>query len=144
MNLTGMLASGKFGDFFFVLQSIQIQKEYTNRKFTFFSTGMKTDTAKPVQAWTELEGPRRLRLPVFKTNRHMKVVRFSALRSGYLYAPGNISGTYFCQMLSLPQDHSAAGRIVPMKNSNDTIGNQTCDLPACSSVSQPTAPPRAP
>ena len=27
-----------------------------------------------------------------------------------------------------------------MKNSNDTIGNLACDLPACSVVSQPTAP----
>jgi len=27
-----------------------------------------------------------------------------------------------------------------MKNSNDTIWNQTCDLPACSAVPQPTAP----
>jgi hypothetical protein len=31
-----------------------------------------------------------------------------------------------------------------MKNSNDTIGNRTRDLPACSAVTQPTAPPRAP
>jgi hypothetical protein len=31
-----------------------------------------------------------------------------------------------------------------MKNSNDNIGNRTCDLPACSAVPQPTAPPRAP
>ena len=31
-----------------------------------------------------------------------------------------------------------------MKNSNDTIGNRTRDLPACSAVPQPTAPPRAP
>jgi hypothetical protein len=30
-----------------------------------------------------------------------------------------------------------------MKNSNDTIGNQTRDLPACSTVPQPTAPPAA-
>jgi len=30
------------------------------------------------------------------------------------------------------------------KNSNDTIGNRTCDLPACSAVPQPTAPPCAP
>ena len=30
-----------------------------------------------------------------------------------------------------------------MKNPNDTIGNQTPDLPACSAVPQPTAPPRA-
>jgi len=31
-----------------------------------------------------------------------------------------------------------------MKNSNDTIGNQTRDLPACNAVPQPTALPRAP
>jgi len=31
-----------------------------------------------------------------------------------------------------------------MKNSNDTIGNRTRDIPACSAVPQPTAPPRAP
>jgi hypothetical protein len=31
-----------------------------------------------------------------------------------------------------------------MKNSNDTVGNQTRDLPTCSAVSQPTALPRAP
>ena len=31
-----------------------------------------------------------------------------------------------------------------MKNSNDTTGNRTRDLPACSSVPQPTAAPRAP
>ena len=31
-----------------------------------------------------------------------------------------------------------------MKNSSDTIGNRIRDLPACSAVSQPTAPPRAP
>ena len=29
-----------------------------------------------------------------------------------------------------------------MKNSNDTIGNRTRDLPACSAVPQPNAPPR--
>ena len=31
-----------------------------------------------------------------------------------------------------------------MKNYNDTIGNRTRGLPACSAVPQPTAPPRAP
>ena len=31
-----------------------------------------------------------------------------------------------------------------MKNCNDTIGNRTRDLPACSLVPQPTVPPRAP
>jgi hypothetical protein len=31
-----------------------------------------------------------------------------------------------------------------MKNSNDTIGDRTRDLPACSAVPQPTALPRVP
>jgi len=31
-----------------------------------------------------------------------------------------------------------------MKNSNDTIGNRTRDLPACSAVPRPTVPPRDP
>jgi hypothetical protein len=30
-----------------------------------------------------------------------------------------------------------------MKNSNDTIGKQTHDLPVCGAVPQPTAPPAA-
>jgi len=30
-----------------------------------------------------------------------------------------------------------------MKNFNDTIGNKTRDLAACSAVPQPAAPPRA-
>ena len=30
-----------------------------------------------------------------------------------------------------------------MKNSNDTIGNRTRDLPTCSALPQPTAIPRA-
>jgi len=31
-----------------------------------------------------------------------------------------------------------------MINPNDIIGNRTRDLPACSGVTQPIAPPRAP
>ena len=54
--------------------------------------------------------------------------------------PGNISGTHFCKRLSQPQGHSAAGRIMSTKNSID-IGEWTRDLPACSGVPQPTAPP---
>jgi len=82
--------------------------------------------------------------PRFQDSRHMKVVRLSALRTDRLYPPGNISGTHFCKRLSQPQGHSAAGRIMSMKNSIDAIGNRTGDLPACSAVPPPTAPPRAP
>ena len=82
--------------------------------------------------------------PRFQDNRHMKVVRLSELRTGRLYPPENIPGTHFFYRLSQPQGHSAAGRIMSMKNSNDTIGNRTRDLQACSAVPQPTAPTRIP
>ena len=52
----------------------------------------------------------------------MKVVRFSALRTGRCYPPGNIPGTHFSYRQSRPQDHTAAGRIMSMEHSDDAIG----------------------
>jgi len=86
----------------------------------------------------EVEAPR------FQDSGHMKVIKLSALRIGRLYPAANISSTHFYYRRSQPYGHNAAGRIMSMKNSNDTIGNRTRDLPACSAVPQPTAPPRAP
>src|SRR5215470_10409421 len=80
----------------------------------------------------EVEAPR------FLDNRHMKVVRLSALRTGRLYAPGNIPATHFCSRLSRAQGHSATETIMSMKNSNDIIGNRPHGLPVCSAVPQPT------
>ena len=74
----------------------------------------------------------------------MKTVRLSALRTGRLYHPGNIPGTHFCWRPIQPKGQSAAGRIMSMKNSNETIGNRTRHLPICSAVPQLTAPPRTP
>jgi hypothetical protein len=71
-------------------------------------------------------------------NQHMKVVRLSNLNAGRLYPTGNIPGTHFRYRLSQPHGHSATGRIMSMINSNDTIGNRTRDLPACSAVPQPS------
>jgi len=79
----------------------------------------------------------------FQDNRHMKVVKLSAVRTGRLYPQGNIPGTHFYWRLSQSLDHSAARRIMSMKNSNDNFRNRTRDLPACSAEPQPTAPPRA-
>ena len=98
-------------------------------------SSLRTGLGRP-WVFQEVEAPR------FQDTWHMKVLRLSALRTGHLYPPGNIPGTPFCKRLSRPQGHSAAGRI--MKNSSDTIGNRTRNLPACSAVLQPTRPPRAP
>ena len=56
--------------------------------------------------------------------------------------PGNIYNSHFCRRLSQSQDHSAAGRFITIKNSNDGNGKWTRYLPVCSAVPQPTAPPR--
>jgi hypothetical protein len=39
-------------------------------------------------------------------------------------------------VLNRPQDHSAAGRIMSMKNSSDINGNRTRELPAFGAVPQ--------
>jgi len=54
----------------------------------------------------------------------MKVIRLTALCNSRLHPPGNIPDTHFCFRLSQPQGHSAAGRIMSIKNSNYTIGNR--------------------
>jgi hypothetical protein len=48
-----------------------------------------------------------------------------------------LSLIYYYSNKRLKQCHSAAGRIMSMKNSNDTIGNRSRDLPVCSAVPQP-------
>ena len=77
------------------------------------------------QGWTAPWDCTRLRLQEFLNNRHMKVARLPALRTGRLYPPGDIRGTHFCLRLSRLQGHSAAGRIMSVKNPNDAIGNRT-------------------
>jgi hypothetical protein len=62
--------------------------------------------------------------------------------SGSLQACNGTAFTHFCQRLSQTRGHSAAGRIMSMKNYSDTIRNRTRDLPPCSEVPQPSAPPR--
>jgi hypothetical protein len=86
----------------------------------------------------EVEGPR------FQDNQHMKLVQLAAICTSCLYSCRKIPGTHFCWRLSWCQGRSVAGRILSMKNSSDTIGNQTHDLLACSAVFQPTAPLCAP
>jgi hypothetical protein len=95
----------------------------------------------PLQALTGPEGSRRLRLPDFKT---IGTWRWHSCQP---YAPAGFtprkySWYSFLLEAESPQGHSAAGRIMSMKNSNETIGNRSRDLPVCSAMPQPTAPPR--
>jgi hypothetical protein len=39
----------------------------------------------PVKAWTGPQGSRRFKLPEFLDNKHMKMTRLSAIRTGCLY-----------------------------------------------------------
>jgi len=81
----------------------------------------KTDTCKAVllQAWRGPEGSRKLRFPDFMTTAQDggKVV---SLMHWLPLPPGNAPGNYFSYRLSQPQGHIATGRIMSMKNSNDT------------------------
>jgi hypothetical protein len=67
----------------------------------------------------------------------MKVARLSSLRTGRLYPQEIFLVLISVRGLSQPQSHSAAGGIMAMKNSNDTIRNASRDLPVCSAVPQP-------
>ena len=84
---------------------------------------------------------KKLRLTEFLDSLHMKMVRLSALHTGWLL-PQEKSMILIC--VSWPQGHGAAASIKSIKNPNDPIGNWTCDLPLCSRVPQPTASPLNP
>ena len=81
-----------------------------------------------------LEGWKSLRFPDLRQS--------TSLSTGLLHPPGNIHSTHFCYRLSRPKCHSAAGRIMSMRSSNDTIGNRSRDIPTFSAVPKPNAPPR--
>jgi hypothetical protein len=71
-------------------------------------------------------------------------VRLSALCASLPLPPGR-----FLVLISVrgwldPMCHSAARRIRSIEKFSDLTGNQTHDLPICSTVTQPTTQPRAP
>jgi hypothetical protein len=87
--------------------------------------------AVPLQAWSGPESSRKLRFPDFMTTAQDggKVV---SLMHRPLLPPGKTPGTHFCYRMSRPKGRSANGRTMSLKNSNDTIGKRTRDLPVCS------------
>jgi hypothetical protein len=82
------------------------------------------------------------RLPHFLGNRLTDRGEVVSLALRPPFAPGKISGTHFCWRLSQPQGHTAAGKIRSIERSNDLVRNQTYNLPAHSTVPQPTTLPQ--
>jgi len=89
--------------------------------------------AVPLQAPSGPEGSRKLKFPDYMTTAQDGGKAVNPTHRPPL-PPGNVPGTHFCNRLSRLQGHSAIGRIISMKNSNDTIWNRTGDLPICSTA----------
>jgi hypothetical protein len=98
-----------------------------------FIKGKGKGKAVPLQAWSGPEVSRKLMFSDFMTTAQDggKVV---SLTHRPPLPPENTPGTYFYQRLGRPQGHSATGRIMSLKNSNNTIGNRTRDMLVCSVV----------
>ena len=72
-------------------------------------------TSSPITGLDRPRGFQELEATTFRDNRHMQVVRLSALRTGLLYTPGNIPGTHFCCRSQWPSGlrrRSAATRLL--------------------------------
>jgi hypothetical protein len=121
-------------DQFYAPASLHPKKEHPVRTQTFRTFWEQSrGKAIPIQGWTGTSGFRKLRIPEFIDNWHLKVVGISALRTGRLYLVlVSVTGSVD------PSGHSAAGRVHLTKNPNDHIGNRTRDLPACSATVYPT------
>jgi hypothetical protein len=115
--------------------SFLVSTETGSRTSAAFSS-MGKGKAIPLQALTGPEGSRSLRLPDFKTIGTWSWQGYQPYAPA-AFTPRKYSWYSFLLEAQWTQGHSVAGRIMSMKNSNDTIGNRPRDLPVCSAVPQP-------
>jgi len=80
-----------------------------------------------VQAWTDPEGSRRLRLPEFVGIWHLKVTRLTAVHTGRLYLQEIL-------LVLIPVRCESTTAIVRKEKPQCPIGNRTCDLQPCSTL----------
>ena len=88
--------------------------------------------AVPLQAWSGPEGSRKLTFPDFMTTAQDGGKVVSLMHRPPL-PPGNTPGTHSVRRLVYPRV-IVRPEGLSLKNSSDTIGNRTCDLPVCSVV----------
>jgi hypothetical protein len=104
---------------FYVLYQPMVQlKSDALFSLTFMST-VKVNQSH-YRSWQVLRAPGGWGFQIWRQSAH-KCGKVTSYTHRPPLPPGNIPGSHFCQWLSRPQDHSAAGRIISMKNSNDTI-----------------------
>jgi hypothetical protein len=87
---------------------------------------------------------RKYEVSIFQENRSMKLVKLSALALAAFISLAVLLVLIFVSGWAEIRTTVPTERIMWMKNSIDTIGNQTRDLPSCSTTSEPTAPPPIP
>ena len=102
---------------------------------------------------------KKLKLSLYRSGRPLRtlqveafrIIRQSAHEGGEVVSlkhqpplPHKRYSWYSFILLSQLQGHPVVGRIRLMKSTNYPIVNRTRELPACSAVPQPTAPPRTP
>jgi hypothetical protein len=100
-------------------------------------------TAIPVRGRRGAYGCETSRFPHFLDNRVTDGGQVVSLTRRPPFSPRKFLGTHFCQRMSQPQGHIAAGRIRSIEKFNN-IGIRTLDLPGCSIMPQPSTLLRTP